>query len=209
MPKAQKEKAMQPWDRRPWPDRGDSDKGTIYLQVGQFISFWEKLEAALAFLFANFSAPYPQSEPARRAFFSVRPFEGRADMLRAGSEAYFSAHPSEELLSDLKEILKLSVCYSQRRNDIAHGIVDRFQTEDEWNRYGWLDETAGYALYPSLASFEERNLRGIPTYCMASADVEYFYKRVLEIQPMAVKLGDAILRRRPPSPGKPRPPTPA
>jgi hypothetical protein len=209
MSKPQKEKTIQPWDRRPWPNRGDPDRETIYLQVGQFISLWERLEAALAFLFANFSAPYPQSEPARRAFFAVRTFEGRSDMLKAASEAYFGANYSSELQTEMKDILSLSKCYSQRRNEIAHGLVDQFQAKDDFERYGWLEDALGYALYPSIASFKERDLRGVPTYCMAASDTEYFYNRILEIQPRAIKLGDAIRKRLPPSLGKPRPPTPA
>jgi hypothetical protein len=183
MPKPQKEKIVQPWDRRPWPDQGDADKGTIYHEVGRFLSFWEKYEAALAYLFSAFLGAFPVSEPARRAFFSVRTFEGRADMLRAVSSAYFDRRPDKHLQDRFKDILSQSVSFSPRRNEIAHGFVDSFGTEVDWRCWGWSDNHNTFALYPSIASFKERDLGGIPSYCMTSNEISYFYDCILRLQP--------------------------
>ena len=106
MTKTQKEMEIKPWDRRPWPLRGDADDRTVYQHVGQFLSFWERYEATLAYLFASFFGPLPLSDPARRSYFSVRTFEGRAEMLRAASSTYFDARKSPELQKRFDELLK-------------------------------------------------------------------------------------------------------
>jgi hypothetical protein len=205
MSKPQKEKTVQPWDRRPWPDQGDANKGTTYYHVGQFLSFWEKYEAALAYLFSAFLGGLPISEPARRAFFSVRTFEGRAEMLRAASAAYFDRRPNEDLQGRFKEILSQSISLSPRRNEITHGFVDSFATEDDWKRWGHSDNYNTFALYPSIASFRERDLGGIPSYCMTSKEISYFYDYMVRLQPSVVSLAEAIIKDgRATSAGKPR-----
>ena len=65
--KTQKETEIKPWDRRPWPLRGDVDDRTVYHHVGQFLSFWERYEAALAYPFASFFGPFLLSDLARRS----------------------------------------------------------------------------------------------------------------------------------------------
>jgi hypothetical protein len=113
-------------------------------------------------------------------------------MLRAASSTYFELRPHTELQSKFKEVLRDSTSFSPRRNEIAHGYVDQFQTEEEWMRYGWISDATGFGLYPSLASFKERDLNAKPSYCMTSAEILYFYSQIVRIQPIAVRLGDAI-----------------
>jgi hypothetical protein len=169
------------------------------------MSLWEKYEAALAFLFSSFLGPLPLSEPSRRAFFAVRTFEGRAEMLKAASQAYFSRPKCAPLQAKFKEsVISKAKCYSLRRNDIAHGYVDSFATQEDWKLDGHSNKYGTFALYPSIASFKERDLLGIPSYCMVSADISHFSDRVTELQPIAIRIADEIvnygLRS---SPGKP------
>jgi hypothetical protein len=209
MQKSQKEKTVQAWDRRPWPVQGDSDDKALYCHVGRFLSFWERYEAALAFLFASFLGQYPTSEPARRAYFSVRTFQGRCEMLKAASTTYFDIRPDKSLQDRVKEVISYSSEFSSRRNDISHGFVDLFQTEDEWKRYGWMDGIATFALYPSIASFKERDTFSVPSYCMTGGEIDYFYGQILKLQPKAANLASDIIKHgRSTSFGKPPPPAP-
>jgi hypothetical protein len=208
MTKAQKEKTIQPWDRRPWPKSGDEDDDTLYRHVGRFLSLWEKYEASLAFLFSSFFGPLPVSAPARRAFFSVRTFEGRAEMLRAASSSHFESRPSYVLTERFKDILRDALSFSPRRNDIAHGLVDSFGSVEDWERYGHSDNHGTFSLYPSVASFRERSNDGKPSYCMTSVEIDYFYAEVAQRQPAPLHLGDDIIRqRRSTSLRKSRPPS--
>jgi hypothetical protein len=85
-------KELDPWDRRPWPSRGDLSQNHLYASIGRALSESERAEASLTFVFSSFTLS-PESKIVRRAYSAVRTFEGRAEMLRAASEAYFSTHP--------------------------------------------------------------------------------------------------------------------
>src|SRR5262249_62128295 len=109
----------------------------------------------------------------RRASAAVRTFEGRAEMLRAASEIWFDSNSRPDLLTDFKAILSAITSYAPRRNDIAHGVVD-----------AWLPEPAtassklatGWALFPSYASFKDRDVKDLPKYCYTSTEIDYFEK---------------------------------
>jgi hypothetical protein len=208
--KTQKETEIKPWVRRPWPLRGDVDDRIVYQHVSQFLSFWERYEAALAYLFASFFGPFPLSDPARRSYFAVRTFEGRAEMLRAASSTFFDPRKSPELQKRFADLLGVAVQFSQRRNDIAHGFVDQFQTQEQLQKFGWMLAVEGFALYPSLASFKGRDTRAIPSYCMTSNELSYFYNEVVKLQPKTIALADDIIKHGRSTPfGMPPPPSPA
>jgi hypothetical protein len=102
----------------------------------------------------------------RIASSAVRTFEGRADMLRAASLAYFDSDPDEGHQTEFKRILARSLSFSPRRNEITHASVLRFEAVIT------TDET--YALYPAYASFRERDLQNNPSYCMTTKEIDYF-----------------------------------
>lgn len=101
------------------------------------------------------------SEPARRSIFAVRTFEGRTEMLKAASAAFFHTVDEPELQDMCKRLIANALSYSSRRNDIAHGFVEWFASEDEWQSLGAVNEHNTYALYPSIASFKERDILGL------------------------------------------------
>ncbi|UDL88333.1 hypothetical protein LGH82_24820 [Mesorhizobium sp. PAMC28654] len=155
------------------------------------MSRWERYEGILAILFSAFVTG-GATQAASRAYVAVRTFEGRAQMLRAATEAYFAEFPDDELQSEFKIILTNATCFSARRNDIAHGVVDHYIPKQ------WVDAMAldyAYALYPSYASFKERDLANWPTYCMSSLDVDYFGDEFLRLNSPAATLAGRIISR--------------
>lgn len=176
---------LKPWERRPWPATGDSDINKVYASVGRFLSQWERYEGMLSLLFAAFVSQ-PKNDAARRAYVAVRTFEGRAEMLRAASAAYFHVNPDIAVQDGFKTVFRGATCFSPRRNDIAHGLVNRFfpQTYQPGEA---ID--IGYALYPSYASFKERDLQDRPGYCYASAELDYFYQEIIRLTADAAELG--------------------
>jgi hypothetical protein len=143
----------------------------LYAAVGRALSQWERLEAQLSLLFSAFVSGH-NSEAARRAYVAVRTFEGRADMLRAVSDAWFDSHPAVELQGDFKKVLSGISSFSPRRNDIAHGVVDF------WAPNGAAEEPEaaafGWALYPTYASFKDRDVKNAPKYCYTSPEIGHF-----------------------------------
>jgi hypothetical protein len=173
-----KPKAIQPWDRRPWPARGDNSMDSVYAAVGRALSQWERYEGHLALLFSAFVTGM-ETDIARRAYCAVRTFEGRAEMLRAASEAYFYTFPNLTLQEKFKTVIRDAKSYSPRRNDIAHGVLDH------WEPYPvTLPRTIGetWALFPSAANFRDRAfVQNAPEYCYTSAELLYFYQKFNDI----------------------------
>jgi hypothetical protein len=83
--------------------------------------------------------------------------------------------------------------YSQRRNDVAHGVADYFVKPEEW---GAAIISNTFALYPSQASFKERTLIGVPSYCMTSADLNYFFTQIYQLQKPAMDLAISLMKRK-------------
>lgn len=155
------------WDRRPWPAIGDATKEKTFEAVGRALTAWEMHEGVLSVLFASFVSPRLVTKAGMRAYSAVRTFEGRAEMLRAASSAYFDKQPDDTMLTLFKRILTHSTCFSPRRNEITHASVYPFKDADG-------KETGAYALYPAYASFKERDLENTPSYCMTSTEIDYF-----------------------------------
>ena len=192
--KKDKPKTTPPWDRRPWPAQGDADMDTLYASVGRALSQWERFEGHLALLFSAFVTGM-ETDIARRAYCAVRTFEGRAEMLRAASEAYFHTFPDTALQPQSIEVLNQAICYSPRRNDIAHGVLDHWQPyPPQLPR----ELTKAWALYPSAANFRGRNfIQNAPAYCYTSAEVEYFYEKFNDLcDPVSSVAGAVLLRAR-------------
>jgi hypothetical protein len=196
MSKPQKEPETKPWDRRPWPDQGDNDPRLIFAAIGESLTNWERLESSVALLFAAFVSPNENPVPAKRAYVAVRTFEARAEMLKAASEAFFAAGERKSdsaLLDDYKTFLTNIKSFAPRRNEITHGVVDRFYKK-EADKFIPIPGTV--ALYPTWASFKDRTLEGAPSYCMASQQVTYFSKRFRELLRPASGLVYRVLATR-------------
>ncbi|MDE2104322.1 MAG: hypothetical protein KGL39_44200 [Patescibacteria group bacterium] len=191
--RASKAKEPPTWDRRPWPLKGDTDLNVIYASIGRALSQWERYEGVLSLLFSELVAGQ-ESEGARRAYSAVRTFEGRAEMLRAASEAWFADAPDAELLEAFKDVLRNALSFSQRRNDIAHGVVDYFQ--DPQRAFISFQEAATFALYPSYASFRERSLENRPTYCFTSVEIDYYFEQFYNLQNPVIDLTTLLINQR-------------
>lgn len=177
------------WDRRPWPGAGDPTKEKTYEAVGRALSSWEIYEGILSVLFSVFVTPNLSTRGGMRAYHAVRTFEGRADMLRAASEAYFEEQPEESFLTAFKEILRSAKSFGPRRNEITHAAVGNFRPLG-----GEITDT--FALYPSYASFKDRDLKNQASYCMTSAEIDYFSSQFIDLQEPVRDLTSKISLRR-------------
>ncbi len=173
----QKEKKLNSWDPRPWPAKGDSIE-VCYAAVGAAITSWERYEAVLSFIFSSFVVTKSTEKlQARRAYNAVRTFEGRSQMLRAASASYFYLKPNEELQKEFKEILKLAVLFSERRNEIVHGVVTVFRDPPP----GTNHPENQFALVPSYCSFAKRDADNTPTYCYAVPEILHYQEQFQKI----------------------------
>jgi hypothetical protein len=184
---------LNPASRRPWPVAGDADMQTIYASVGQALSQWERCEAHLAMLFSALVTGM-ENDIARRAYCAVRTFEGRPSMLRAAATTYFHTSPDTELQSLFESIRKEASNYSERRHDIAHGVVFFWQPAPPKTRD---PEEKTFALFPSAASLKGwAPEQPIPEYCYVAADIDYFYARFNDLTGPPSSLAGHIIRKK-------------
>ena len=192
--KSSKPQQPRPWDRRPWPESGDGHQDITYAAVGRALSEWERYESVLGFLFGNLVLPgAPVLLAATRSYSAVRTFEGRAEMLRAASEAFFFYYGTEmaDTLQDkFKDVLRNAVQFSQRRNDIAHGVVDHYRPPPP--TVPPMSSPDEYALFPAYATFKERDPQNVPTYCYASAELDYYRTQFYSLRRPAFSLCQEI-----------------
>jgi hypothetical protein len=190
MPKSESPKEIKPWERRPWPEGGDENKDALYRSVGEALSSWERFEGIMSLLFSAFVGVY-DTKAAQRAYASIRTFEGRAEMMRAATEAYFSSYKNDELLQLWKNILSRCTNFSKRRNEIAHGVVDFYYLTPKKEV---IVRQIDYALYPSFSSFKDRDLSNEPEYCMTSKEILYFSTEFEQLNDDASLLYGKMLR---------------
>jgi hypothetical protein len=119
------------WDPPPSPEIGDKSADDTFLAVGKALTEWEKLESAFSRLFGGFLGMGDHSLAASRAYGSVLTFRGRSEMVTAAAEAFYFEKPDADLERVTKEIIKRSIGFSARRNEIAHGVVAAIYVDDD------------------------------------------------------------------------------
>lgn len=193
---AAKKQSLRPWDRRPWPRKGTRSVPKMYEGVGRALSAWERLEGALSLLFSELIES--ESKAARRSYNAVRTWQGRSEMLQAASETYFLKNPDKEAQNKFKEVYKNAKNFSDRRHDIAHGVVDYF---DKWPSSGRSIAKASYCLHPSYSNTKDRTQDEMPEYCYTAPELDYFFEQfTLMIRPafdLTVELSKKRLRTLP------------
>jgi len=118
---------------RPWPNTGDTLASTTFEAVGQALTNWEHLEVQLSLIFAITVVTGASTvdafqvgigaNAARRAYGSVRTFEGRLAMLIEAVRIVFDSYPDDNLYGHFKKLSGDARRLSGFRHEIAHSIV--------------------------------------------------------------------------------------
>jgi hypothetical protein len=146
----------------------------IFSAVGQALTEWEQLENACAQLFAvlvstNHKRAY--LAPAIRAYGTITSAATRKEMLVNAGEAYFAKRPAkaQSFKAEFTELMQAYIDFASRRNDIAHGLVQRvFLT-----KRGIRPAAIGIYLTPSFYSarhFKNEQL----AYLYTSSDLIFY-----------------------------------
>jgi hypothetical protein len=111
------------WEPPPFPKRGNRSCRALYEAIGRALSTWEELEARLAGLYAALCGQSQFDDDANNAYGRELNFRNRlAELERAGCR-YFVKRPDQTLEGELAWVIRHAKGYSQRRNDVAHGVV--------------------------------------------------------------------------------------
>jgi len=162
-----------PWDERPWAAVGEKSENDIFVAVGKALSHWELVEHAVAGLFTlvTVGTYFAPSAPVLRAYSSVGSTGTRIQLVRAALEGRLLEWKNCPLGGNALSLLNECGGWSARRNDIAHGLADRFA--DEYDR-GWF-------LIPGIYSKRGRNEQGKVDYRYNAKIVDEFGARFLDL----------------------------
>jgi hypothetical protein len=168
----------QPWDIRDPSPRGESDENAIFNAVGRALTEWETLEVECAKLFAVFvSANHKRSyhAPAVRAYGAITSADTRFKMLQLASESYFAKRPAKRASFEKKcdGMLGEYKQYKDRRNEIAHGLVQKVFITGKTTPKGTRQGAIGLYLMPSFYNpkkFKDEKF----TYRYVSGDVIHY-----------------------------------
>jgi len=151
----------------PKEPEGDSDAIILYASVGHALSKWEALQFSLSFLFAACSGA-AFAYPVMRAFGQSMLVTAKLDMIQYAAEASLSNANVKGILTRVTDLVKAVRGYNDRRNDIAHGVVQIFTTSSHY-----LIPTAGTSRkYPVYAGTQ----MPAPDYCWTAAQINRYAK---------------------------------
>jgi hypothetical protein len=122
------------WDRPGHSRKGDDTQNALHEAVGYALSNWEEADQELADLFLVFTCEASTQKvgrqvrnAVRRAYGSIISNSGRRSAVEAAAEVYFNPWwESKPVRQPLVDILNAVQWASNRRDDLAHGIVSPY-----------------------------------------------------------------------------------
>lgn len=167
-----------PYDRPNPLAKGDPSPEGIYRAVGLALTTWERLEASQADLFGEIVRA--RMGASQQAYGIIVPAQTKRDMLVTVAEWTFRNSPV--VRDEVKRVAELTLSFSWRRNDIAHGVATRL---------GLNETDLGYYLAPSIHASRKIDLFGLVNrkgMAGLSATYDYLYTAA-QIEGIAAQFG--------------------
>jgi hypothetical protein len=160
-----------PWDPLPIPRDADLDDKVTYEWVGRVIHRWENLEFTLARVHSVLSGD-PDGSTALRAYGAGRILPERNAIIRAAAEKWFTKAPHQRLEGQFDKFMQEVIGFSDRRNEIAHGIVHQVSGFTFFReRTTRADYLVQYAVIPSYHVMKRFHDDGVPKYMYGTLEM--------------------------------------
>jgi len=117
----------EPWDRPPYPSQGDTAEDITFAGVGRVISQWESIESELSHLYALFTGTQFKYESYEASYATGKTTQGRLQTAEKAADKFFQRKPHQKFEGEFCRLIKIISGFSERRHDVAHGIVQPFQ----------------------------------------------------------------------------------
>lgn len=146
------------------PFMADTDPNLTFAGVGRVISEWEGIEVGLCRIF-SFLVGDPDGE-AMRKYGEPHFFGARFVLLNQAADKFFINRPCQELEGLLHLLGKDILRYSDRRNEVAHGIVMPLNAFSFAKRSisNMRPRTNYWALLPAYYQLRRHGSDGLPDY---------------------------------------------
>jgi len=181
-----------PWDRPPFPKQGNRSTFVLYASIGRALIFWEALETTLARLYAALCEQSLYDDHANQAYGEPLNFRKRLANLKAVGCRYFQKRPHQDLEADLAWVIKHADGYSQRRNDVAHGLVREIDLVLDPRASLRGDAPLRWCLVPP--NFRETKFiaPNVPAYVLTSREINRLWRSIEIIIRRAWILANAV-----------------
>lgn len=162
-----------PWDIPPFPEQGDDEADWIYRAVGQAMTKWEEVEVELAELYTELIEK-PAELQSIRDYGEPFSFSQRADKLEQAARRYFATHPNQAHEAAFDDMLCQVRGWANRRNDIAHGVVQQADFQPRFRDQYMREGKQRYCLFPAFYMHRKHDKDYRPTYCYTCNELEDF-----------------------------------
>jgi hypothetical protein len=105
---------------------GETDPNQLFNAVGRAINAWEKMEEALARLYAKLTGLPERPDALSDYGAENRIFSHRLQVLKSAAEAYFAKSPDAVRQAELANLLEDAKQLSIKRHRIAHGHITQW-----------------------------------------------------------------------------------
>ncbi len=185
----------EPWDRPPFPKRGNASQRVLFEFIGRALMAWEEVETALAHLYSIFSCGSKFDQAANREYGEPPNFAPRLRRLEERARGYFVAKPCQEQEGEFDNIIRLATAYAPRRNDIAHGVARPVQWVLDPNSHESLLSLAGemqWCVIPPHFRDNKFTSENRPVYVLTSRETNRFSEAFWKITHRATKLATEL-----------------
>jgi hypothetical protein len=172
------------WDPFPFPKRGDLSEDAVYIAVGKVIDHWERVEFELARSYSLFAGDSLWEKMREYGGVGGYIFKDRAARLAKSAEKYFIRHPNQEHEGDFDLLMVKAIGFSDRRNEVAHGMAMNVQEFLFWldkmpeaNR--WLPQNLWV---PPYYHSRKHDSLGLPAFGYSSVELEILRKRLFNLE---------------------------
>ncbi len=114
---------MNSWDAPPFPKNGNKSSLSLYAAIGESLITWEELEVTLAHLYSSLKSGSRFDAIAFKEYGEPLNFKDRISKLKCVACEHFIHFPDQLFEGEMCWIVANSIGFSQRRNDVAHGVV--------------------------------------------------------------------------------------
>jgi hypothetical protein len=162
-----------PWHPPPFPKRGNRSSRALYEAIGRALCTWEELETMLAHLYAALCGRSQFDAKANHAYGEELNFRNRLTELERAGCRYFVKRPDQTQEGELAWVIRYVRGYSQRRNDVAHGVVRLLHMVLD-PRQGLLTAPTEWCLVPP--DFREAKFVSpdTPAHILTSREINHF-----------------------------------
>lgn len=171
---------------------GDKLARDIYTSVGFALDRWERCEISFGTLYSCLVKPEGSNHTLMRAFGVISAASTRFEMIWHATDAFFAAHPNEDLRAETRHLLNIYKSAAARRNEIAHAVVDGNMPYIVENKEAVLLPTVWFLVPPLFATRKTEMFARGPKYRYSTKEIGQFTACFEELGTRAMNLMQRI-----------------